>query len=325
VIYYHRYPADYAIGAGDLSMIEDGAYTRLMDFYYGKEEPIQHARRFNVARATSPAEKRAVDLVLERFFYREGDVWRHERVEEEIAKAQPRIEAARANGKKGGRPRKNPAPNPPDNPPGFQQESQWDSQRKPGGETSHTSYVNNSVGDSSTSEYAFKGTDAQARAVVDAAKALRRMGVKGAGVQSPDLINLVLAGHSAETIVLTASELALRAAGMYDDPDLHPDLVELFANGAEASAMNLTGVQVSRLRGCAPNLAYVHSTVIGRARDAAQRSAQSQGPPAPRTSGKKPSATDQIEGKTYAGTDVDNLPPEIRSRVAGSIPTRTGD
>ena len=147
----------------------------------------------------------------------------------------------------------------------------------------------------------------------------------GAGVQSPDLVDLVLAGHPADTIVLTAAELAIRAAGMYGDTDFHPDLVELFANGADASEMKLTNLQHSKLRGSAPNLAYIRSTVTGRARDAAQRAAQSQGPPPPRTSGKKPSATDQIEGKNYAGTDFDNLPPEIRDRVAGSVAGGAGD
>ncbi|MGO4700262.1 YdaU family protein [Dyella sp. 2RAB6] len=271
MIYYHRYPADYAIGAGGLSMIEDGAYGRLMDFYYGKEEPIEHGRRYNVARATSPAEKRAVDAVLAQFFKRDGDLWRHHRIDEEIAKAQPRIEAARANGKKGGRPpTKKPPGNPPGNPPGFQQVSQQGAQGKPGGETGHTSYVNNSVGSSSTSADTSQATDAQARAVVGLCKVLLKLGMRDVHPARPELLELVDRGCTPEQAALTAAELALKKAGMKDDPDFDPELLEKFASGCKQHEMHLTDRQFETLRNSVPSLGYLRSTLIGRAHDAAR-------------------------------------------------------
>lgn len=116
--YYPRYPGDYLAKTLDLTMVEDGAYTRLIDWYYSNERPIAHERRYAVGRATTPVERQAVDSVLAGFFERDGDVWRHDRIDEEISKATPRIEAAKANGSRGGRPKKNPAGNPQGNPAG---------------------------------------------------------------------------------------------------------------------------------------------------------------------------------------------------------------
>lgn len=121
--YYPRFPGDYLRKTVGLSMIEDGAYTRLLDLYYSDEKPIEHERRYAAGRATTPAERKAVDYVLSKFFSRDGELHRHERADEEIAKAAPRIEAAKQNGQKGGRrPKDNPPGNPPgspkDNPPG---------------------------------------------------------------------------------------------------------------------------------------------------------------------------------------------------------------
>jgi hypothetical protein len=61
------------------------------------------------AGARTPDERAAVDTVLRDFFHLDGDVYRHHRCDAEIERAYVRIEAARSNGLKGGRPRKNPA------------------------------------------------------------------------------------------------------------------------------------------------------------------------------------------------------------------------
>jgi uncharacterized protein YdaU (DUF1376 family) len=108
VNYYPRYPADYAAKTLHLSLAEDGAYTRLLDWMYANERPILHENRFRIARATDAKERKIVDRVLNEFFRRDGDAWTHVRVSEEIAHAAPKIAAARQNGKKGGRPPKNP-------------------------------------------------------------------------------------------------------------------------------------------------------------------------------------------------------------------------
>ncbi|MNV20803.1 hypothetical protein D3C71_1117240 [compost metagenome] len=107
--YYPRYPAHYQTKTLHLTMEQDGAYTRLLDWYYANERPIPHAQRHAIARAMTPSERRATDLVLGEFFEQQEGMWTQYRCEAEIEKARPKIDAAKANGKKGGRPRKQPA------------------------------------------------------------------------------------------------------------------------------------------------------------------------------------------------------------------------
>lgn len=111
-----------------LSMVEDGAYTRLLDWYYSNEQPIPHARRYAVARATSAAERKAVDAVLAEFFTATDDAHHHGRADVELSKAANRIEAARVNGLKGGR---KPKKKPDGNPVGSQQPAQHESSPEP--------------------------------------------------------------------------------------------------------------------------------------------------------------------------------------------------
>ncbi len=70
MIFYKRFPGDYTRDTIHLSMIEDGAYGRLMDFYYSCEKPLPPDRKavYRIARATDRAEQRAVDSVLAQFF-----------------------------------------------------------------------------------------------------------------------------------------------------------------------------------------------------------------------------------------------------------------
>lgn len=107
--YYERHLGDYARDTGHLSMVEHGAYSLLMDRYYATEQGIPDDQAHRVARARSRDEKAAVDTVLNEFFTLSDGVWLHGRIEAELGKALGRIEAARENGKRGGRPaKKNP-------------------------------------------------------------------------------------------------------------------------------------------------------------------------------------------------------------------------
>lgn len=103
--YYERHLGDYARDAGHLTMLEHGAYTVLLDRYYTTETGIPVDQAHRVARARSKEEKQAVDTVLAEFFTLQDGVWIKGRVEEEIAKAQVKINTAKENGKKGGRPK----------------------------------------------------------------------------------------------------------------------------------------------------------------------------------------------------------------------------
>lgn len=96
--FYQRHLGDYARDAGYLSLVEHGAYTLLLDWYYSNEKPIPRELAFGICKASSRAEKQAVDRVLRSFFQWDSDSgWRHKRVEEEIARLTEKREKARAN------------------------------------------------------------------------------------------------------------------------------------------------------------------------------------------------------------------------------------
>lgn len=116
VNYYPHHIGDYITATAHLSMLEHGAYRTLLDLYYSTEKPLPAERKavYRLARARTPEEQEAVDVVLNEFF-EEAAGWRHARCDEEIEKARAASERARANGKRGGRPRKQ---EPDDNPTG---------------------------------------------------------------------------------------------------------------------------------------------------------------------------------------------------------------
>ena len=140
VNYYNRYPGHYLSKTLLLTLEQDGAYGRLMDWYYSEERAIPHEKRHTIGRCQSKKERDAIDFVLREFFVRseDGKTWVHERIEKELAKAAPKIDAARENGKMGGRPRKEkPSGFPENNPVGFQNETQ----NKPSTKAPQTPYT----------------------------------------------------------------------------------------------------------------------------------------------------------------------------------------
>lgn len=113
--YYPHHIGDYITATAHLSMLEDGAYRRLLDLYYSTEKalPLDRKALYRLARARTEEEQEAVDIVIEEFFSDTEDGWFHSRCDEEIEKARVLAERARANGKKGGRPSKSkPSENP---------------------------------------------------------------------------------------------------------------------------------------------------------------------------------------------------------------------
>ena len=98
--YYSRNIGDYHRDAGFLTPLQHGFYTLLMDWYFAQEKPIPDATAHMIARGT----REEVEQLLTMFFTREGDVWRHKRIDKEIATYHARGDLSRQNGKKGGRP-----------------------------------------------------------------------------------------------------------------------------------------------------------------------------------------------------------------------------
>jgi uncharacterized protein YdaU (DUF1376 family) len=91
----------------ELSLIEMGAYDRLLDHYYAEEKPLpgDFMRCCRLAGAVTKQEQDAVRYVLDKFFVLENDSYRQERADEELLIGKRKIDAAQANGKTGGRPR----------------------------------------------------------------------------------------------------------------------------------------------------------------------------------------------------------------------------
>lgn len=107
--YYRRYIGDYQRDTMDLSLLEHGAYTMLLDSYYAQDGKLPETQRVlcNLCRATTDEERAAVEKVSQAFFpVTEPGVRHNARADRELATATARITAARANGARGGRPAK---------------------------------------------------------------------------------------------------------------------------------------------------------------------------------------------------------------------------
>ncbi|OAE56652.1 hypothetical protein A7J67_08400 [Achromobacter xylosoxidans] len=106
--YYSHNIGDYAQATTHLSLVEDAIYSRLLRRYYAEERPIvddmQQVCRWVGAR--SEDERAAVPLVLGEFFTLVDGYWHNKRADAEIAAYHVKAETAKANGKRGGRPRK---------------------------------------------------------------------------------------------------------------------------------------------------------------------------------------------------------------------------
>jgi uncharacterized protein YdaU (DUF1376 family) len=105
--FYKRFVADIQVKTGHLTPAEFGVYDRLLDHYYATEAPLPASldRCSAIARAMTKPDQQAVGRVLAEFFTLDADGYRQRRADEMIAEAQPKILAARTNGKRGGRPK----------------------------------------------------------------------------------------------------------------------------------------------------------------------------------------------------------------------------
>jgi uncharacterized protein YdaU (DUF1376 family) len=116
--WYPRYTGDYARKTKHLTMLEHGAYTLLLDYYYATAKPLQcfsiatsnapsnadllpdHSRIYRICGAITRAEQEAVDNILEMFFEIEaGQGYVNKRamqvIEQQQQKHDNRVEAGR--------------------------------------------------------------------------------------------------------------------------------------------------------------------------------------------------------------------------------------
>lgn len=106
--YYRHHLGDYDAATAHLSVIEDGAYSRLIRLYYRTEKPLPAdiPQVCRLVRAQSKAEREAVDAMLREFFDLRQDGWHQKRCDEELLAYQAKAEKNRENGRGGGRPKK---------------------------------------------------------------------------------------------------------------------------------------------------------------------------------------------------------------------------
>jgi uncharacterized protein YdaU (DUF1376 family) len=99
VNYYEHHLGDYLRDTAHLSILEDGAYRRLLDAYYIREAPLPATMRevFRLVRAQSKQDREAVETVLREFFAETPDGWRHGRCDREIGRFQDKQRKARAS------------------------------------------------------------------------------------------------------------------------------------------------------------------------------------------------------------------------------------
>lgn len=97
--YYARNIGDLAAATRGLDLLHRGAYDALLDAYYLRELPLPADARecYLLADARSPAERRAVDFVLTRFFRLEADGYRQKRCDRVLAKYAAKSDKARAS------------------------------------------------------------------------------------------------------------------------------------------------------------------------------------------------------------------------------------
>lgn len=142
--YFELYPGDYLRDTSRLGLVDHGAYLRLMMAYYSEEQPLpaDYADLYTIVAAINAADKAAVRKVADRYFPVGDDGQRHNnRADEEIVKAQKRIQTARENGAKN-KGKANPPANPAGMPPGTQRDTQSDTQRLThSGEALHTPHA----------------------------------------------------------------------------------------------------------------------------------------------------------------------------------------
>ena len=68
--WFPHYVGDYMRSTGHLSLVEDGAYRRLLDHYYSTGKPLvtNVEQLFRVCRAVTREEQDAVNAVVAEFF-----------------------------------------------------------------------------------------------------------------------------------------------------------------------------------------------------------------------------------------------------------------
>jgi len=88
--WYARNPSKFRRKTSHLSLMEKGAYSDLLDWYYENRKPLPHdwVQMHRICGAVAPDEQQAVQTVVKQFFTKQDDGWHNRTADEEIEKAQ---------------------------------------------------------------------------------------------------------------------------------------------------------------------------------------------------------------------------------------------
>lgn len=103
--YYSFNIPTWALHTSHLTVEEECVYFRLLNYYYDTEKPLPKDLAPVVKRMRLRGHEEAVKEILQDFFTLEADGYHNHRADIEIAEYHRKAETARANGKKGGRPK----------------------------------------------------------------------------------------------------------------------------------------------------------------------------------------------------------------------------
>lgn len=86
--HYPRHLGDWLKKTIGLTMLQDGAYNRMVDLYYNEERPLPLDKTdlYASLRCRDKSDRDAVDYCLRKFFTKEDDGFHHDRCDEELAK-----------------------------------------------------------------------------------------------------------------------------------------------------------------------------------------------------------------------------------------------
>lgn len=103
--YYQFNIGDYKRHTFHLEPLEDIAYRRILDLYYLNDGPVTSDADRLAKQIGMSANIEQVAYILGEFFELDGETFRNSRADREIAEYAAKADRARANGKKGGRPK----------------------------------------------------------------------------------------------------------------------------------------------------------------------------------------------------------------------------
>lgn len=103
--YYQFNIKDYSFATIRMSLMEDLAFRRMLDLFYESEKPLPFELKRVAKLIGMPDHQEEIRDVLNEFWQETESGWVNSRANEEITKYQSKADAARVNGKKGGRPK----------------------------------------------------------------------------------------------------------------------------------------------------------------------------------------------------------------------------